>query len=82
MMNEDINARLKADSSTTANDTSVSQTNAKPNVSGSAFTVDDLRRAYNAGITKGKDSIDNATVNILGAWSSDMFDEWFRQHYR
>lgn len=45
------------------------------------YTVTDLQDAFNAGIDRGFDKIDIPTLNMLGEWNSNMFDEYYFSKY-
>ena len=49
-------------------------------VSGSAFTKEDLKKAYNNGSRQG--SVNGMRVARGGEMNVTTFDEWYDQHYR
>jgi len=51
-----------------------------PAVSGSAFTKEDLKKAYNNGSRQG--SVNGMRVARGGEMNVTTFDEWYDQHYR
>lgn len=52
-----------------------------PDVSVSVFTIEDMRKAYNAGVSRGVDNIDSLTVDCTLNWHRNMFDKWFNEYY-
>lgn len=49
-------------------------------VSGSVFTIDDMKRAFNAGARNGSRA--GMRVARGGELNMEHFDEWFPKHYR
>ena len=47
----------------------------------SVFTIEDMRKAYNAGVSRGVDNINKPTVDWTLNWHRNMFDNWFNEHY-
>ena len=52
----------------------------KTDVSGSVFTINDMKKAFNAGARNGS----RAGMNVArgGGLNMEHFDEWFPKHYR
>jgi hypothetical protein len=51
-----------------------------PVVSGSVFTIDDMKKAFNAGARNGSRA--GMRVARGGELNMEHFDDWFPKHYR